>query len=67
MGPLAVELVDERIEARLLLEHVRRGGFRRLPLQRQVHPLVPAVLLRMARLDPLDLEYRAAATTRPVY
>jgi hypothetical protein len=33
------------------------GGSRRLRrfgFQRAVHPLVPAVLLRMARLDPLD-------------
>lgn len=55
MGPLAIERVDERIEARLLQEHIRRGGLDRFVLQRQVHPLVPAVLLRMARFDPLDL------------
>ncbi len=55
MGPLPVELVDERIEARLLLQDVGRGGFGRFLLQRQMHPLVPAVLLGMAGLAPLDL------------
>jgi hypothetical protein len=34
---------------------VARGGFGGLFLQRQVHALVTAVLLRMSRLDALDL------------
>ena len=55
MRPLLVVLRDERVEPRLLLEHIRRrrlGGF---VLQREVHALVPAVLLRLAGLNPLDL------------
>src|SRR6266545_2771165 len=55
MRPVPVVLVDEGVEARLLLEDVRRGGFGRFFLQRQVHPLVAAVLLWMARFGPLDL------------
>lgn len=43
MRSLPVVLVDERIEPRLLLQHVRRR-LRRFLLQREVHPLVPAVL-----------------------
>ena len=49
MRAVLVVALDEGIEARLLLEHVRGGGFGRLLLQRQMHPLVPAVLLGMAR------------------
>ena len=48
MRPLLVEALDEAIEPRLLLPHVagrRLGGFL---LQGQMHPLVPAVLLRLA-------------------
>src|SRR5439155_1453803 len=54
MRALLVVALDEGIEARLLLEHVRLGRPRRLSLQREMHPLVPAVLLGLARLDALD-------------
>jgi hypothetical protein len=37
-----------------VLEHVGRRRTRRLGLQREVQPLVPAVLLRMARRDALQ-------------
>ena len=54
MRPLCIEFADKIIETRLLLEavHARRsGGFL---LERQMHALVAAVLLRVAGLDPLD-------------
>ena len=40
MGALPVVLLDERIEARLLLQDVRPGRARRLRLERQMQPLV---------------------------
>ncbi len=49
MRPLPVVAIDEGIEARLLLQDVGGGRLGRFLLQRQVHPLVPAVLLGMAR------------------
>ena len=54
MRSFGVEFADEDIEAFLLLQAVearRSGSFL---LQREVHALVPAVLLRMPRLDPFD-------------
>ena len=59
MGSLVVELADERIEARLLLQAVHSGWSGRFLLERQVHALVPAVLLRMAGLDALDGDAQA--------
>src|SRR3954470_16931684 len=55
MGPIAVELLDEGVEARLLLQHVSRGRFGGVLLQRQMNALVAAVILRMAGLAPLNL------------
>ena len=47
MRPLrGCSCVDEGVEARLLLQDVRRGRLGRFLLQREMHPLVPAVLLR---------------------
>ena len=43
-----------KVKARLLLQEVARGGFGGLFLQREVHALVAAVLLRMSGLDTLD-------------
>ena len=47
MRPLVVVALDERVESRLLLQHVGRRRLRRFGLQRQVHPLVAAVLFGM--------------------
>ena len=54
MWPVLVVARDEGIEARLLLQHIRGGGFGGFGFERPVHPLVAAVVLRMARLAPLD-------------
>jgi hypothetical protein len=54
--PLLVVLRDERVEPRLLLQHVRGGWLGGVFLQREVHALVAAVLLRVAGLDPLELD-----------
>jgi hypothetical protein len=54
--PLGVELFPEGVEAVLLLQavHARRtDGFL---LERAMHALVAAVLLRRARLDAFDLD-----------
>jgi hypothetical protein len=53
--PLAGVARDEGLESVLLLQHVRGGRLRRLALQREMHPLVPAVLLGVPRRDALDL------------
>ncbi len=54
MRPFGIELADEGIEAVLLLQAVeaRRAGC--LLLEGEMHALVAAVLLRMARLDAFD-------------
>src|SRR5437016_13479985 len=59
MGSLVVELVPESVEGPLL--RGERVAWRRgcLALEGQVHPLVAAVLLRLARLDPLDADAEA--------
>jgi hypothetical protein len=59
MRPFLVVALDEGVEARLLLQHVGCGRFGRLVLQRQMHALVPAVLLRMPRFDAFDLNAEA--------
>ena len=54
MRAFAIEFPDEVIEAGLLLQGVlawRSGGFL---LERQVHALVPSVLVRFAGLDVLE-------------
>ena len=56
MRPLLVILLDEGVEARLLLQSTfAAAGLVASCLQREMHPLMPAVLLRMAGLDALDL------------
>src|SRR6266581_3489305 len=50
--PLVIVGVAQRLELVLLAHPIGRGRPRRLRLQRAMHPLVGAVLLRMARLDP---------------
>ena len=54
MRAFGVKLVDERVEAGLLLQavHARRPGC--LVLERQVQAFVAFVLLRVARLDAFD-------------
>ena len=54
VGSFGVELVEEGVEACLLLQavHARRAGC--LLLEREVHALVAAVLLGVAGLDALD-------------
>src|SRR5262245_26159781 len=51
-----VVLLDERIESRLLLQHVRRRRLGRFALERQMHPLVAAVLLWLPWLNALNLD-----------
>jgi len=46
----------EGIKAGLLLQHVGRRGLGGLFLQREMHPFVPAILLRMPRFDAFDLD-----------
>jgi hypothetical protein len=52
--PLVVVAIDEVVELGLLLQEVAGGRFGGLRLERQMHALVAAVLLRMARLDAFD-------------
>ena len=47
---LAIEPLDEVVEPRLLLQDVGGGRSGRFFLQRQMHPFMPAVLLRMTDL-----------------
>jgi hypothetical protein len=55
MRPFGVVAGDEVVELRLLLQEVPACRLGCLQLQSQVHALVTSVLLRVARLDPLDL------------
>src|SRR6187431_3297754 len=64
MGPLEIELLNEDVEALLLLQRVparRPGGFL---LEGEVHALVAAVLLGMTRLDAFDLDTEAQPPDR---
>ena len=54
MGSFEVEFLNEGVELGLLLEAVHAGRPGCLLLEGQVHALVTAVLLRLARLDALD-------------
>jgi hypothetical protein len=56
MGAVRVVTREELVEPGLLLEHVGGRRFGRFALQREVHALMAAVLLRVARFDPLDLD-----------
>jgi hypothetical protein len=59
MWPVGVVARDEIVEPGLLLEHVGGRRFGRFALQREVHALMAAVLLRMARFDRFDLDAEA--------
>ena len=59
MGPLGIEFLDEGVEAGLLLKAVHTGRTRCFLLQRKVHALVAAILLRVTRLDALDADAEA--------
>ena len=59
MRPVLVVARDEVVEPGLLLQHVGGGRLRRFLLQREMHALVPPVLLRVPRLDPFDLNPEA--------
>ena len=64
MRPFGIELLDEGIEAGLLLQAVHAwwsGGFL---LQGEVHALVAAVLLRVAWLDAFDCDAEAEPPDR---
>jgi hypothetical protein len=54
--PLVVELLNEGIELALPLQNVGSRRSRRFLFQRQVHTLMPAILLRVTRLDALDAD-----------
>ena len=64
MRSLGIELVNEGVEAVLLLEAVvaRRAG--RLFFEGEVHALMAAILLRMAGLDALDRDAEAEPPDR---
>ena len=59
MWPFVVEGIDEFIEPGLLLQEILSGRFGGLQFQGQVHTLVTAILLRMARLDAFDRDAEA--------
>lgn len=54
MRAFHIEFVDEAVETDLVLQHVHLGRARGLLLECEVHALVLAVLLRVARPDAFD-------------
>src|SRR3990167_7345865 len=54
MRPLDVVLLAEPVEVALLLARGRSRRIASLGLERSVHPLMAAVLLRLARINPID-------------
>src|SRR5215217_7306773 len=64
MRSFEIELVNEGVEALLLLQRVHAGRTSGLLLEREVHALVATVLLRMPRLDALDRDAEAQPPDR---
>ena len=64
MRAVVVEVLDEVVELALLLQEVLGGRLGRFVLERQMHALVPAVLLRGAGLDALDPDPEAQPPDR---
>ncbi len=64
MRPFVVVALHEGVEAGLLLEDVRGRGVRRLRLERQVQPFMPAVLLGIPTLQ--DLLKRILRSGQPI-
>ena len=54
MGSFAVEFLQEQVELGLLLQDVGAGWASGFFLQGEMHPFMPAVLLGIARADPLN-------------
>ena len=69
MRALVVVLLDEGIEARLLLQQIRHRRLGGLLLEGEMHALVPAVLLGMTGSDALDASasrsHQTASVLRP--
>ena len=59
MGSVVIVLLYEVIELVLLLKKAKARRLGCLLLQRQVHPLMPAVLLWIARLNAFDIDSKA--------
>ncbi|MDR6817447.1 hypothetical protein J2X76_002623 [Neorhizobium sp. 2083] len=58
-GPLGVEFLDEIVEASLLLQEIVSGRLGCFKFQCQMHALMAAVLLRVARLDAFNVDVDA--------
>jgi hypothetical protein len=59
MRPLVIEVLDERVEAGLLLEDVARGRLGGFLLAASDASARAAILFRMSGTDPLDLDAEA--------
>ena len=64
MWPFQIELVEEVVEAGLLLQGVHAWGPGCFLLQGEMHALVAAVLLGMAWLDAFDVDAEAEPPNR---
>ena len=53
MRPFRVVLLEKDVEARLLLQEIRRRRLGRLLFEREVHAFMPPVLFRVAPPDAL--------------